>query len=174
VRNQSAIALISVAGFCLLSVASNGRGLSDAKKDREQFVGSWKLVSAVEILMDGSSRNYPDVGPNGKGYLIYTADGYMCVNLMRGDRPMWKDSFHPTDAEKIASFDSFSSYCGRYEVNQSKHLMTHLPETSSFPDFVGSRKDRPYVLKNDSLTFADNDTDPGVKSYKIVWQKAKD
>jgi hypothetical protein len=174
VGNRLAMPVLFVTGICLLSAVSNTLRSSDAKNSREHFVGAWKLVSAVETLKDGSSRNYIDVGPNGKGYLIYSADGHMCANLMRADRAMWKDAFHPTDAEKIAAFDSFSSYCGKYEVNEATHVMTHLPETSSFPDYVGTRKKRPYVLQDDTLTFADDETDPEVKSYKIVWQKAKD
>lgn len=173
-RKRLAIPFLIVTGICFLSAAPKGKGSSEAKNSREQFVGAWMLVSAVEILKDGSSRNYADVGPNGKGFLIYSADGHMCVNLMRGDRAMWKDPFHATDAEKIAAFDSFSSYCGRYEVSVAAHVMAHLPETSSFPDFVGTRKKRPYVLQGDTLTFADDDTDPEVKSYKIVWRRAKD
>ena len=145
---------------------------SGGKKDRDQLIGAWKLVSAVEYMTDGSTRNYTDVGPDGTGYLLYTGDGHMCAQLMRGDRQQWKDTFHPTDAEKISAFDSFSAYCGRYEIDEVKHLIRHILETASFPDYVGTTKQRPYVLRDDILTFADDDTDPGVKSYKIVWRKA--
>jgi hypothetical protein len=158
---------------CAVAAVAGHRQQGKSRSGREQFVGAWKLVSAVEYMKDGSSRNYSDVGPNGKGYLIYTADGHMCAELMRGDRGQWKDVFNPTDAEKIAAFDSFSSYCGRYEVDEEKHLMRHMPETASLPDFVRTSKQRLYVLSGETLTFAAEDTDPGVKSYKIVWQKAR-
>ncbi len=83
---------------------------------RAQLVGTWELVSTEDHLKDGSTRAYPDVGPHGKGFLIYTADGYMCAQLMNPDRPRWKDEGQPTDAEKISAYDGFSSYCGPYEV----------------------------------------------------------
>src|SRR5882762_5463170 len=74
-----------------------------------QFVGTWKLVSTEENLKDGTSRPYQDVGAHGTGYLIYTPDGHMCVELIGADRPKW--NFPPTTAQKIAAMDTFSAYC---------------------------------------------------------------
>jgi hypothetical protein len=139
---------------------------------RSQLVGTWELVSSVDHLKNGSTRAYPDAGPHGKGFLIYSADGYMCAQLMNPDRPQWKDEDQPTDAEKISAFDGFSSYCGQYEVNESEAVVYHLPKTASFPGFVGTRQRRPATLRGDVLTFADKVNDePGVESYVIVWRK---
>jgi hypothetical protein len=125
-------------------------------------------------MKDGSTRAYPDVGPHGQGFLIYTADGYMCAQLMKPDRPQWKDENQPTDAEKISAFDGFSSYCGPYEVNESEAVVYHLPKTASFPGFVGTRQRRPATLRGDVLTFADKETEePGVESWVIVWRKVR-
>jgi hypothetical protein len=141
---------------------------------RSQLVGTWELVSTEDHMKDGSTRSYPDVGLHGKGFLIYTADGYMCAQLMNPDRPQWKDENAPTDAEKISAFDGFSSYCGPYEVNESEGVVYHLPKTASFPGFVGTRQRRPATLRGDLLTFADKvDDEPGVASYVIVWRKVR-
>jgi hypothetical protein len=142
---------------------------------RSQLVGTWKLVSTEEHLKDGTTRSYPDLGPQGKGFLIYTADGYMCAQLMNPDRPKWKDENNPTDAEKISAFDGFTSYCGKYEVRESERAVYHLPETAWMPAFVGTKQQRPYTLRGDVLTFAAKATDePGVESYVIVWRKVRD
>jgi hypothetical protein len=81
-----------------------------------QFIGTWILISTEEKLKDGSSRPYQDVGPRGRGYLIYTADGHMCAELTGADRPKWK--VPATTAQKIAAMETFSAYCGRFEVDE--------------------------------------------------------
>ena len=139
-----------------------------------QLVGTWELVSTEEHLKDGTTRSYPDLGPHGKGFLVYTADGYMCAQLMNPDRPRWKDENNPTDAEKISAFDGFTSYCGKYEVNESERAVYHLPETAWMPAFVGTKQQRPYTLSVDVLTFAGKATDQSaVESYVIVWRKVR-
>jgi hypothetical protein len=141
---------------------------------RSRLVGTWELVSTEDRMKDGSTRSYPITGPHGTGFLIYSADGYMCAQLMNPDAPRWKDENEPTDAEKISAFDGFSSYCGKYEVNESEAVVYHLPQTASFPGFVGTKQRRPVILRGDLLTFADKITDePGVDSYVIVWRKAR-
>jgi hypothetical protein len=140
---------------------------------REQFVGAWKLVSTEETLKDGSSRPYPDVGPHGMGYLIYTADGHMCAELTGADRPKWK--VLPTPAQKIAAMDTFSAYCGRFEVDEMNHIMWHCPDLALNPNFVGTKQRRPYRFETNRLIFSDKqaeeDDDKTVDRWTIVWEK---
>ena len=165
------IGIAALLGFLLLV---NGRGLRADERGsvRSRLVGTWELVSTEDHLKDGSTRTYPDAGPHGKGFLIYTADGYMCAQLMNPDRPKWKNEDEPTEAEKISAFEGFSSYCGKFEVNETESVVYHLPQTASWPAFVGSRQRRPFTLRGELLTFADKiSNEPGVESYLIVWRK---
>ena len=148
--------------------------LAPAVSVRERFVGTWKLVSTEYRYTDGTRRPYPDAGPHGKGYLMYGLDGRMCAQLMNPDWPAWKEAGHPTDAEKISAFDGFFAYCGKYEVDEAKHVMIHLPEVASWPGFVGSKQPRPYTFSDsgDLLTFSGKERDePGAESYSITWRK---
>jgi Lipocalin-like domain len=113
---------------------------------RERFVGTWELVSTEYRYTDGTRRPYPDVGPHGKGYLMYGRDGRLCAQLMNPDRPAWKEAGHATEAEKISAFDGFFAYCGKYEVDEAKHVMIHLPEVASWPGLIGSKQPRPYRI----------------------------
>ncbi|MEP6643693.1 MAG: lipocalin-like domain-containing protein [Acidobacteriaceae bacterium] len=137
------------------------------------IIGAWELVSTEERMVDGSKRPYQDVGPNGKGYLMYTADGHMCAALMNPDRPAWGDINKPTDQEKLRAMEGFSGYCGRYKIDTANHVIYHYPEVASDPNFVGTEQKRPYSIDGDLLTFSDKDTAPGVKSYSIGWKKTK-
>jgi lipocalin-like protein len=139
---------------------------------RDKLVGTWKLISAKDRMKDGSERFYPELGAHGKGYLMYTADGHMCAQLMNPDRPKWKAFDQPTDAEKISAIEGFSAYCGRYEVDEEEGAIVHLPELAWSPNFIGTRQLRPYTLQNDTLTFAGKPLDePDVESYSITWKK---
>jgi Lipocalin-like domain len=47
---------------------------------RDRIVGTWKLVSAEQTMKDGTTRPYPQLGAQGKGFLMYQRDGYMCAD----------------------------------------------------------------------------------------------
>ena len=169
----------------------NGRRIAKTIITTDSFAkieARWKLVAAhssavaqeahariigatEERMRDGSRRAYTDVGPRGKGYLMYTADGHMCATGMNPDRPLWKNVNKPTDAEKLRAFNGFFGYCGRYEIDTANHH--HYPEVAVEPGLVGTKQRRPYNLDGDLLTFSDKDTAPGVESYVISWKKTK-
>ena len=151
-------------------------GIAPSVSVRERFLGTWELVSTEYRYADGTRRPYADVGPHGKGYLMYAGDGHMCAQLINPDRPAWKEAGHPTDAEKISAFDGFFAYCGKYEVDEVKRVMIHLPDVASWPSFVGSKQPRPYTFADsgDLLTFSGKETEePGAESYSITWRKAR-
>lgn len=148
-----------------------------AKSDssaRQRFIGTWRLVSEQNISEKGEVTFDPVTGPHGIGYLIYDPSGHMCVGLMNPDRPNWTEPKQPTDKEKIALFDSFYAYCGRYEVHEAAQVMMHLPELASTPDYVHNDQPRPYKFDGDRLTFTGKNTaTEGGGNYKIVWEKVK-
>ena len=139
---------------------------------RQRFIGTWRLVSEENISADGKVSFDPVSGPHGVGYLIYDPNGHMCVGLMNPDRPKWTEPKDLTDKEKIALFDSFYAYCGRYEIKEKEHIMMHLPELASTPDYVGTDQPRPYTFDGDRMTFAGKDTRKG-GSWRITWEKVQ-
>jgi len=141
---------------------------------RNRLVGAWQLVSTEERLSDGSKRPYRDLGPHGKGYLMYSADGHMCAALMNPDRPIWKDEDAPTPGEKASALDGFVAYCGRFEVDEAQRIVYHYPDVAWMPNYLGTKQLRPYVFDGDLLTFSDKVTgQPGVTGYSISWKKMK-
>jgi Lipocalin-like domain len=89
---------IAIVAILLLASAQQARDARHA--DRERFIGTWELVSTEQQLADGSKRPYLELGKDGKGFLMYSADGHMCAELMNPDRPKWKDDRKPTDEER--------------------------------------------------------------------------
>lgn len=141
---------------------------------RDRIVGTWKLVSTEQTLKDGTTRPYPQYGPHGKGFLMYSRDGYMCADLVNPDRPKWAAPLHPTVEEKIAAADGTFAYCGRYEIDVKNNSLVHLPEVATGRDYEGSRQIRPYKFEDGRLVLSDVETkDPGVVRWKIVWEKVR-
>jgi hypothetical protein len=170
-----AAGLLMIAGLLSIARHSLAEPFHGSPNAQVQFVGAWKLVSTEEKLKDGSSRPYQDVGPHGTGYLMYTADGHMCAELTGADRPKWNAP--ATSAQKIAAMDTFSAYCGRFEVDEVNHVMWHYPDLALDPNFVGTKQRRPYRFEGNRLIFSDKqapeDDDQTVDRWTIVWEKAK-
>jgi hypothetical protein len=86
-----------------------------------RFVGVWQLNDWR--MLRGTDIFDPPLGPASEceGVLIYTPDRYMSVTISLRNRPNFiTESFGGgTDAEKRQAYDTFFSYCGRCEVDES-------------------------------------------------------
>jgi Lipocalin-like domain len=155
--------------------ACSGSVLAQSEAEiRDRIVGTWKLVSTEQTMKDGTTRPYPRYGPRGKGFLMYTREGYMCADLVNPDRPKWAEPYHLTAEEKAATADGTFAYCGKYEIDVKQNQIVHLPEVATDPGYVGSRQVRPYKFEDGRLVLSGVETqEPGVTCRKIVWEKAR-
>ncbi len=138
-----------------------------------QLVGTWKLVS-VEDSFSGKDQSALPYGAHPAGFLMYQPDGHMCATLTDGERPLWKDAANPTDAEKIAYYDTFVAYCGTFKVDSEKSIVCHYPTVAWWPAFVGTVQARPFRLEGDKLiiTVTEGLPDPRAEKRVLVWQRA--
>jgi len=116
-----------------------------------QLLGTWKLVSIEDTMSDGKVQPPAQYGPHPHGFIMYRPDGYMCATIVNSDRPAGKDPAKPTDAEKVAYYDSFLAYCGRFKLDSASSTVTHFPEVAWSPSFVGSTQPRPFRLEGNRL-----------------------
>jgi hypothetical protein len=137
------------------------------------LIGTWRLTS-VEARYEDSSVIYP-WGPNARGFLIYTQDGYMSAMIMRADRPRFlvSDMLGGSIEEQAQAAQSYLSYGGTYEIQGDKII--HHIEASLFPNWVGEDQVR-FVdkLTKDQLMLR---TQPYLTGGKIgtgylVWYRA--
>ena len=137
-----------------------------------QIVGTWRLMSYSCADEDGKV-GYP-LGPNARGYLMYTDDGYMSVSMSTGDRPnrASDDLMGGTDEEKITEAETYISYCGTYELHNDRVI--HKIEMALFPNRVGTCQTRYYKIAVDRITL----TTPPIPIHgrtqvcTIVWDRA--
>ena len=141
---------------------------------KEQIIGTWRLISWTRIV--GDREEAGPLGPNVIGFIMYTADGYMCGNGMRLNRPKFPnpDFQAATTEEKSEAFESYFGYCGRYEVDESGEFVTHKVEVSSFPNFSDSMQKRFVTISGDQMRIT---TPPvsvdGKQGYHVLlWERA--
>ena len=98
----------------------------------------------------------------------------MCIALMKPSRPNWhSNEENANDSEKISAASGFSSYCGRYEIDEKNRVIVHYPEVSFNPNFIGTVQKRPYRLQGNRMTFSDVEQSGEVERWTIVWEKIK-
>jgi len=121
---------------------------------KEQFIGTWKLVSSEFRLSDGQTV-YP-LGKEATGMLTYDASGHMSAQLMRRDRPTFAsdDLLSGTPSEIKSVFEGFTAYFGTYEINEERATVVHHVEGSLFPNWVGGDQIRFFELSGDRLTLS--------------------
>ena len=159
--------------FALMLCGSSVFGQTESEI-RDRIVGTWKLVSTEQTMKDGTTRPFPRYGTQGKGFLMYQRDGYMCADLSNPDRAKWADPAHPTSEETFAAGRGTFAYCGHYEIDVKQRQLVHLPEVATDPGYVGSRQTRPYSFDDGRLVLGDVEkNDPAVAHWKIVWEKVR-
>jgi hypothetical protein len=137
----------------------------------DRFVGAWRLLS-LEARTSTGDVSYP-YGKDAAGYLLYAGEGYMSVSVMQACRTNFAspDDLQAPAEEKLAAFDTYSSYSGRYEVRGQKVI--HHVEISLFPNWTGKEQERYFELSGDRLTLSAPPILIGGVEQKLVaiWQR---
>ena len=137
------------------------------------IVGTWSLLS-FELTDDTGEIFYP-YGRAPVGYIMYNRDGFMSVVVMSGGRRSFAANdfggIAGTLREKVAAFDTYLSYSGRYETIQDRVI--HRIEASLFPNWVGTSLERVVALDHDRLQLS---ADPvafegRTRTLKITWRR---
>ena len=103
-----------------------------------QLVGTWRMVSRIQRLEDGSTRE----DSRSLSYIIYTDTGHMCWVAMDPDRTQWASRSEPTEAELAAGFTELGAYCAVVTVNAEEGYLLHHVEIAKLPHAVGMARKR--------------------------------
>jgi Lipocalin-like domain len=137
----------------------------------DRFAGAWRLLS-LEARTSTGDVSYP-YGKDAAGYLLYAREGYMSVSVMQARRASFAspDGLQAPAEEKVAAFDTYSSYSGRYEVRGQKVI--HQIEISLFPNWIGTEQERYFEFSEDRLTLSAPPMQIGGVELKLVaiWQR---
>ncbi|HET8686860.1 MAG TPA: lipocalin-like domain-containing protein [Saprospiraceae bacterium] len=140
--------------------------------NEDLFVGTWSLVS-FEVRSTNGTVSYP-FGRDVRGYITYSQDGYMSVSFMGVDRPHFKsnDLRGASVEEKVLAFDTYFTYCGKYEVTDKK--VVHHIEVSFYPNWVGEDQERFYAFDGGQLILTTPPLliDNSEQTAYLIWKRA--
>lgn len=130
---------------------------------------TWSLVTYQSEDKNGKI-NYP-LGEDALGYIIFTEENILAVQLMAADRtqvvPKEVLEKMNTVVEKEMKELGYHAYSGSFSVNEETSVLTTNVEMSVISTYVGSKQKRKAEIKEDKL-YLSNIEHP---ERKLVWQK---
>lgn len=140
----------------------------------DQLTGTWQLVSYSVRAEDGSV-SYP-LGHDVHGYLMYTGDGHVSVNVMTSDRPEYASGdVHAGTLEEMATAAAGAlAYAGTFSTDDSTNTIEHHVTVSLFPNWIGVTQQRQCHLDGDQLVLSSVPVLSGGVSAapRIEWRRA--
>jgi len=138
-----------------------------------QLVGAWRLIS-FEIRREDGALIHP-FGKDATGSIIYTGNGRMTAQVLRGGRPLSaaEDQMQGTPEEIEAYYKGCVAYFGSYEVNVEEGFVIHHVEGSLYPNWEGDDQKRFFKFSGNRLQLS---TPPmkwggGEMTAVLVWER---
>jgi hypothetical protein len=169
-RSLATAAILSIAIALGASVAA---GQQPGKSAKEQFVGTWTLVSIHYVHPDGSKIE--PFGPNAKGILVFDATGRFATQIMAAERPKFASNNRMigTPDEYKASSQGVVAYFGTYTISEPDRIVTLHIERSSFPNWDLTDQKRSFSFSEDELRYtAASSTANPAEAAQLVWKRA--
>ncbi|MCL7986869.1 lipocalin-like domain-containing protein [Sphingobacterium sp. lm-10] len=139
---------------------------------KNELTGAWKLLSYIEISTDGADSFFP-LGNTPNGILIYSADGYMSVQIAGTDD---KEETLLADSAKYLdiNYRNFLVFSGSYHTDNRQATVVHEVITSVTPALIGKTVERDVTFEADILYL--KSTRPILSHGKMVnsymtWQR---
>ena len=139
---------------------------------RERICGTWRMLSWTRKLVS-SGKESDALGSSPFGYINYASDGRVMVFVLRSGRTRPSASL-PSEAEKVALFDSMFAYVGTYEVEADRVI--HTLDGSWNELWTGTRQTRLLSFENDHLIYGTPETvdpmDGQLCTYRVTFARA--
>jgi hypothetical protein len=153
--------------------ASLSAAIGQQKTIKEQIVGTWTFVSALDVHPDGKKSDR--WGANAKGIFMFDTHGHFAQFITRSDLPKFAagTADKGTADENKAILAGFVASFGTYTVNEAdKTVITHV-EGSVFPNLIGRDQKRSITtLTADELKYTNPTTSTG-GSAEATWKRVK-
>src|SRR5262245_48858501 len=168
-RGIFSIPVIAALGLAFLPTEA----LSEQKSLKEQIVGTWTFVSALDVKPDGTRSDR--WGPNPKGIFIFDANGRFAQFITRSDIPKFaaKTADQGTLEENKAVLAGLVASFGTYTVNEADKMVITRVEGNIFPNLRSEERRRLIVsLTGDELKYTNPSTSTGTTA-EATWRRVK-
>jgi hypothetical protein len=166
ILNLSAIAAVGLA-------APLSTAVGQQKSIKEQIIGTWMFVSALDVQPGGKKTDR--WGSNPKGIFMFDPHGHFAQFTTRSDLPKFAagTADKGTPDENKAVLSGFVASFGTYAVDEAdKTVITHV-EGSVFPNLIGRDQKRTiYSLTADELKYTNPTTSTGT-TEEATWRRVK-
>jgi hypothetical protein len=167
--------VLSLCAVTLLSLAFRpDRAASQQSSIRDQIIGAWTLVAAVNERADGSKVD--QFGPNPKGIIIFAREGYFSLFQSQAEVPKLagSDRAKVTPDEAMAVVRAAIAYYGTYSVNEAEKILSVRIEGSTFANLAGGGEQKRIItsLTANELKFT-NPRTPNGSTLHTVWKRAQ-
>ncbi len=115
----------------------------------EDLIGTWRLWSFA--FTDEAGAVLHPLGERPAGFVLISADGYLALNFMTGERSRFADDdlFGGGEAERARAAAEVVSFAGPYEYDGTAVSVT--VEYSVFPNWIGGTQVREVEVSGDTL-----------------------
>lgn len=122
---------------------------------KSELVGSWKLLSYIEITTDGTDSFFP-LGNDVSGILIYSADGYMSVMISGSGNPVGAkkpnaEASSGRSKPQSSAQPHFLAFSGTYRVDNRNATVVHNVYKSLSSNLEGKDVERRIDFEGDIL-----------------------
>jgi hypothetical protein len=157
-RRTMLAGLSCAVGATLLSPGSTQAQTDTNKSLANWLIGTWMLESFSSSDEHGVVTDA--MGPGATGYLSYSQDGWMSVQLSRPGRKPFAvpDMDGGTPEQTIEAARSYFSYAGPFSVDETNRIVYHHLVLSLMPNWVGSKQKR--YVKQDGNDILELSGDP--------------
>jgi hypothetical protein len=158
----------------LVSLHALSTAQQTSSSERQRFVGVWQAVSITDTRPDGTEVPDLYLGPHPTGLVIYDASGFMCAGSMNPDRTKWADPSKARREELAAAAEGYDSYCGTYDVDQTKKRIIHHVRVALDPNIIGADLARSYVFDGERVKLSGTEgLLPGFKFWTFTFERAR-
>jgi len=166
---RSILGLPAMVGLGFPALVSSASAQQKSMKD--QIVGTWTFVSALDVHPDGKKTDR--WGPNPKGIFMFDSHGHFAQFITRSDLPKFAAGAvdKGTAEEAKAVLAGFVASFGTYTVNETDKPVTTHVEGSVFPNLVGRDQKRAIAsLTANELKYVNPTTSMGM-SAEATWKR---
>ena len=170
--NRRTVLALTTVGLSAVALSAGDAMAQRSLKD--QLVGTWMQVSAVNTATNGAKADL--FGPNPKGLMIFESNGRYSQIAMRSDLPKFGTNNRATGTadENKAVVQGSIAYFGTYSVNEAERSYTVQVEASTFPNWRGTAQKRTFSISGDAdeLTFINAAGSSG-GTNEVKWKRVK-
>lgn len=158
----------------LCSMFTIGTSAMASETTLRSLEGAWIMTAAYEIQADGKrTTNY---GEHPQGLFIVDKAGRYSMQIFRPGRLKFASGIKArgTAEEYRDAVVGSSTHTGHVEVDPAQSKLIFSIESSSFPNWEGTRQVRDFVFKEGTLTYSvpASASGNGTVAYS-VWRRAR-